>query len=181
MSIIISLIALTISAFTFWLTSIKKGIVKMTRPTIICFLEQNGIDGPKVFIRTLLYSTSNQGQYIQNMFVRLDRAETFQNFNVWFYGDTGTVKGSGLFVNKEGVSSYHHFLLPKDEAKYPFTAGEYSLKIFVETVDKMPKMISEQRLTLTDQQSIDLGQGKALYYDWASNAQNYFSHIDTKP
>jgi hypothetical protein len=171
---------LYLSALTFWLTRIKSGIVKMTRPTIICFLGQNGGDEAKVFIRTLLYSTSDQGQYVQNMFVRLHRAEVFQDFNVWAYDDNGLVRGSGLFVNKEGVASYHHFLLPKDGAKYSFIPSDYSLQVFVETVNKSAKMIFEVRLTLTDQQSTDIGKGKAVYYDWAPNTQNYFSYVDAK-
>jgi hypothetical protein len=41
-SIIISLTALIISAVTFWLTRLKKGIVKMTRPTSIFFGPDGG-------------------------------------------------------------------------------------------------------------------------------------------
>ncbi|MGZ4037515.1 MAG: hypothetical protein ACXVPQ_06780, partial [Bacteroidia bacterium] len=98
-SILISITALTISALTFWLTRIKKGTIKMTRPTIIFF----GPDGPKknpdkVFIRTLLYSTSDRGQYIQNMFISLQRGESSQNFNVWVYGEKEFSRGSGLYV-----------------------------------------------------------------------------------
>lgn len=86
-ALIISLFSLIISGLTFWLTKIKKGNLKMTRPSIICFLGQNGNDEPKIFLRTLLYGTADQGQYVQNMFVRVHRAETIQNFNIWAYGD----------------------------------------------------------------------------------------------
>ncbi|MHB9142215.1 MAG: hypothetical protein ACYC25_10095 [Paludibacter sp.] len=99
-SIIISLTALTISTLTFWLTRLKRGMVKMTRPTIIFFGPDGGGERHnKVFIRTLLYSTSDRGQYIQNMFIRLQRGETVQNFNVWVYDDIGLVRGSGLFIS----------------------------------------------------------------------------------
>src|ERR1700744_4457772 len=96
-SITISLIALGVSLFTFWFINVKKGEVKMTRPNIICFLGQNNRDASKVFIRTLLYSTSNQGRYIQNMFIVLRHGETIQNFNVWANDANGLVRGSGLF------------------------------------------------------------------------------------
>ena len=121
-SIIISLIALTISALTFWLTRMKKGIVKMTRPTIIFFGPDGGGEREnKIFIRTLLYSTSERGQYIQNMFIRLQRRESIQNFNVWAYGERQElVRGSGLFVNKNGIALNHHFLQPKDGTNYEF-------------------------------------------------------------
>src|SRR5579859_2799779 len=92
LSIIISSIALLISVATFWLTRVKKGNIKMTRPTIICFVPKNGGDNPKIFLRTLLYSTSERGQYIQNMFIQLQKDEKTKNFNAWAYGE----KGKGL-------------------------------------------------------------------------------------
>ncbi|PKV52230.1 hypothetical protein ATE84_4337 [Aquimarina sp. MAR_2010_214] len=174
----LSIVALTISGLTFWLTKIRKGTLKMTRPSIICFLGQNGKDEPKVFIRTLLYGTSDQGQYVQNMFIRLKRSETIQNFNVWAYNDDELVRGSGLFVNKGGVSSYHHFLLPKNES-WDFSAGLYELEVFAETVNKRPKKIFEQKLTLNNEQSLDLKKGKAVYFDWVPNQQDYLSHVDS--
>ena len=149
MTLTISIISLIISGLTFWLTRIRKGTLKMTRPSIICFLGKNGIDEPKIFIRTLLYSTSDQGQYIQNMFIRLHRAETIQNFNVWAYGDNGLVRGSGLFVSKGGVSNYHHFLLPKNE-QWDFVAGEYKLEVIAETVNKLKSDFSDLESRVDD-------------------------------
>lgn len=104
LSLSISIIALVISAVTFYYSRLKTGIVKMTKPTTIFF----GSDGKnmehfehkKVFIRTLLYSTSDKGQYIQNMYIRLTQGESVQNFNVWVYGDNELLRGSGLFIDK---------------------------------------------------------------------------------
>ena len=183
LSIIIALIALVISISTFWLTRIKTGRIKMTRPTVIFF----GPDGvgethKKVFIRTLLYSTSDKGKYIQNMFVRLQRGESVQNFNIWVYDSNGLVRGSGLYVNKSGIASNHHFLMPKDGSSYNFLAGEYKMQIFVETVNEKPKKIFEQILVLSEKQQDEMIEKKAgTYFDWAPNNQNYFSHVDTGP
>ncbi|UOY09223.1 hypothetical protein L0P88_11940 [Muricauda sp. SCSIO 64092] len=179
----ISLIALTISGLTFWLTRIKSGVVKMTRPTVIFFGPDGaGAEHKKVFIRTLLYSTSDKGKYIQNMFVRLQRGESVQNFNVWVYDNNGLVRGSGLFINKNGIACNHHFLMPKDGTKYDFLAGKYLLQVFVESVDENPKKIFEQRLALTKNQEDEMKSKSAgTYFDWAPNTQNYFSHIDTGP
>jgi hypothetical protein len=183
-SLIISITALTISGATFWLTRLKKGIVKMTRPTIIFFgPDGGGEQHNKVFIRTLLYSTSDRGQYIQNMFIRLQRGETVQNFNVWVYDNNGNlVRGSGFFINKSGVACNHHFLLPKDGSGFSFLSGDYVLQVYVETVDENPKMIFEQSLQLTTQQQDEMKSKTAgTYFDWAPNTQNYFSHVDTNP
>ena len=156
----------------------------MTRPTIIFFGPDGGGERHnKVFIRTLLYSTSDRGQYLQNMFIRLQRGETVQNFNVWVYDNNGSlVRGSGLFINKSGVAYNHHFLLPKDGSDYSFLAGDYVLQVYVETVDENPKMLFEQRLQLTKQQQNEMNSKMAgTYFDWAPNTQNYFSHVDSTP
>jgi hypothetical protein len=180
--LIISLIALIISAMTFWLTRIRKGALKMTRPTIIFFgPDGGGEQHNKVFIRTLLYNTSERGQYVQNMFIRLQKGESIQNFNVWVYDNIGLVRGSGLYINQSGIACNHHFLLPKDGLDYVFKAGEYILQVFVETVNQKPKQIFEQRLSLTQSQQEMMTNKKAgIYFDWAPNTQNYFPSIDTR-
>lgn len=183
-SIIISVIALAISVMTFWLTRIKRGVVKMTRPTLIFFGPDGGeVKQNKVFLRTLLYSTSEQGQYIQNMFIKLQRGESIQNFNVWAYGERQElVRGSGLFISKNGVAFNHHFLQPKDGSNYEFLAGEYQLSVFVETVDSTSYKIFEQSLALTKMQQDEMvAKGAGLFFDWAPNSRNYFSHVDIRP
>ena len=180
-ALVISLVALGISFLTFWLTRVKSGKIKMTRPTIIFFGPDGvGENHKKVFIRTLLYSTADKGKYIQNMFIRLQRGESIQNFNIWVYDNNGLVRGSGLFVNKSGFACNHHFLQPKDGLNYNFLAGEYLLQVYVESVNDNPKMIFEQRLTLTKNQENEM-KSKMVgpYFDWAPNSQNYFSHIDS--
>lgn len=156
----------------------------MTRPTIIFFGPDGGGEQQnKIFIRTLLYSTSERGQYIQNMFIRLQRRESIQNFNVWAYGERQElVRGSGLFVNKNGIALNHHFLQPKDGTNYEFLSGDYLLSVFIETVDEVPVKIFEQSLTITKVQQDEILRKKAgLFFDWAPNTQNYFSHVDIRP
>lgn len=182
-SLVISLIALVISGLTFWLTRIRRGVIKMTRPTVIFFGPDGvGAKHKKVFIRTLLYSTSDKGKYIQNMFIRLQRGESVQNFNIWVYDNKGLVRGSGLYVNKNGIACNHHFLVPKDGTQYEFLAGNYLLQVYVESVDESPKKIFEEKLVLTKSQEEEMKSKRAgIYFDWAPNTQNYFSHIDTGP
>lgn len=141
----------------------------MTRPTVIFFGPDGGGEKHnKIFIRSLLYSTSDRGQYVQNMYIRLQRGESIQNLNVWVYDDKGLVKGSGLFVNKSGISANHHFLLPKDGSNYPFLPGEYLLEVYIEVVDQNPKKIFEQKLHLTKRDEEDMVYRKSgIYFDWA--------------
>jgi hypothetical protein len=182
-SVIISTLAFGIAVATFWLTRVRKGFIKMTRPTVIFF----GPDGRgsvhnKIFIRTLLFCTADNGRYIQNMFVRLQRGETIQNFNIWVYDNNGLVRGSGLYINKSGIACNHHFLMPHDGSTYAFLAGEYLLQIFVEPVNKAPIKLFEKTVVISSAQQKEMQTKKAgIYFDWAPNTQKYESHIDEGP
>ena len=95
----------------------------MTQPTVVFF----GPDGSqfeerrknKIYLRSLLYSTAKKGQVLESLHVALHRNESKQNFNIWVYGEIGSLKrGSGLFIPQEGVTFDHHFLLPSDGADF---------------------------------------------------------------
>ena len=91
----------------------------MTKPTVIFFGPDGGsVVGRKrqlkVFLRTLLFSTSRRGQTLESFHVNLQRGESKQNFSIWVYGDDRLTRGSGLFVPREGVACNHHFLLLDD-------------------------------------------------------------------
>lgn len=63
----ISLLALTISSATAWLTLFRRGTVRMSQPTVIFFgPDQPRVSSteapPKVYLRTLLFSTSKRGR-----------------------------------------------------------------------------------------------------------------------
>lgn len=154
----------------------------MTRPTVIFFGPDGvGKDHKKVFIRTLLYSTSDNGKYIQNMFIRLHGGGAVQIFNVWVYDDKGLVRGSGLFVNKSGIASNHHFLMPKDAAVIEFLPGDYLLQLFVESVNEKPVKIFEQTLSVSEDQYDKMRSDKiGVYFDWAPDSQTYLSSVDNK-
>lgn len=181
-SLTVSILALLISVLTFWLTRLKKGKVKMTQPTIIYFgPDGGGAKHNKVFIRTLLYSTSERGQYIQNMFVKLQRGESSQNFNIWVYDNNGLSRGSGLFIDKRGLACNHHFLLPNAGKKYEFIEGKYLMQVYAETVDKRQTQIFQCHLTVTRSEESEIQAKKGgLYFDWAPNTQTYESHIEAR-
>ncbi len=183
LSLIISVLALIVSVVTFYLTRIKRGTIKMTKPTVVFF----GPDSPgaslnKIFIRTLLYSTSDKGQYIENMYIKLRRGEVIQDFNIWVYGDQNLVRGSGLFVDKHGFTANHHFLTLKDGSDFIFKKGEYLLEVFAEIVNQKPKKIYSQKLLIDEKQGKSIASKNAgIYFDWAPNTQKYHSHIDHQP
>ena len=92
LSITVSVVALAVSSVTAWLTLFRRGTVKMTQPTVIFFGPDtprlhNEPALPKIYLRTLLFSTAKRGRVIESMHVALSRNETHQNFNIWVYGD----------------------------------------------------------------------------------------------
>ena len=134
-SVTISVFSLAVSSATAWLTLFRRGTVRMTQPTVIFFgpdtprtSDQPPV--PKVFLRSLLFSTSKRGRVIECMYVALSRNETRQIFNVWVYGDERLVRGSGLFVGETGVEANHHFLAPRDDNAFRFTERRYTLDVF---------------------------------------------------
>ena len=186
-SIGISVIALCVSAITFWLTLLRKGTIEMTRPTVIFF----GPDindfadtdvSPKVFLRTLLFSTSKRGRIIENMYVTLSRNEMHQNFNVWVYGETQKLtRGSGLFVGETGVSANHHFLTPKDGSSFHFIEGKYQVEVFAHLLgDRKRKLLYSQELEITKDIAEKLNDENAgVYYDWGPDAKRYIPYVES--
>jgi hypothetical protein len=181
----ISTLALVISAITAWLTLGKLGTVKMTPPSVLYF----GPDGgpkpdrqQKVYLRTLLFSTSRKGRIIEAMYVSLRRNESRQNFSIWVYGDDRLVRGSGLYVGESGVTASHHFLAPNDASAFIFSEGIYRIEVFV-------KLLGDRKtlLLFSDELLVDSSSAKALadedcglYFDWGPDLGRYIPHLDKR-
>ena len=183
LSLILSTIAILFSGYIFYFTSLRKGKVKMTKPSVIFF----GPDGPensnkKVFIRTLLFSTSQKGNYIQNMYLKLTTNPKLSKvFNIWVYDNDGLKRGSGLYVGEEGIPANHHFLLNKGETEFKFTKGKNKIEIYAELVDGKETKIHESTINLTEEQEKGLeNNNTGIYFDWDPSSKNYVSHLDIK-
>lgn len=186
-SVSISCIALGVSGVTAWLTFFRRGQLKMTQPTMVFF----GPDGSafdssknKVYLRTLLYCTAKRGFVLESLFLALSRGETKQNFNVWVYGEKGSLKrGSGLFIPQEGVTFDHHFLLPEDGANFLFVAGTYTLRVFAKGVgEQIPSELMAIRLSISDAHAKALNEPQSgIYFDWGPDQQAYHSHVQNRP
>ncbi len=181
----ISILALAASATTVWLTFFQKGKIKMTQPTTIFF----GPDGsknrgvsPKVYLRTLLFSTAKRGRVIESMHVSLTRNESRQNFPVWIYGDDKLVRGSGLFVGEDGIAANHHFLTLIDESKFEFAAGRYHLSVYAKILgEKEHRLLFRQELEITGTHAAELKQPHTgIYFDWGPDASRYLPYTDKR-
>lgn len=181
----ISIIALAISSATAWLTLLRRGQLRMTQPTVI-FLGPDAsrnpevLPPPKVYIRTLLFSTSKRGRVVESMHVTVARNETKQNFNIWVHGDDKLVRGSGLFVGETGVSANHHFLTPKDGGDFRFTEGTYTLTVHAKLLgDANVKCLLSQSLDISHAHAAALRDfGTGLYFDWGPDSCRYIPHIE---
>lgn len=156
----------------------------MTQPTIIFFGPDGASGPPKLFLRTLLFSTARKGQIVENMYVKRHRGESVQSFNIWVYGDKENLaRGSGLFVSREGIASNHHFLLPKDGTTYEFLPGKYVIKVFASLLGRSsPVLLFVQELTLSAEFTMELNkETSGIYFDWGPDSQSYHPHLDRNP
>ena len=177
----ISILALAVSAATLWLSHLRRGELLMTRPTVIFFGPDGGDKGiSKIFLRTLIYSTSKRGVVLEHLYARLRRGETQQNFNIWVYGEKDLARGSGLFIAQEGIATNHHFLTPSDVGAFDFAAGDYKLEVFgkVVGVDKV-SLLSSIDLKIDSREAEKLREADhGVYFDWGPDAGRYQTKIE---
>ena len=184
----ISLLALGVSGLTAWLTLFRRGTVQMTQPMVIFF----GPDGPdhsgtspssKVFLRTLIFSSSKRGRVIESMYLTLTRNESRQNFNIWIYGTETLVRGSGLYVDETGMATNDHFLLPEDGTNFVFSEGSYTIDVRAKLLgDASPVRHFSQRLEVSHEFARELERPSAgLYFDWGPDSERYMPHIREQP
>ncbi|WFS00915.1 hypothetical protein [Rhizobium tumorigenes] len=186
LTLVTSAMALLVSTVTAWLTLFRRGHLKMTRPTTIYL----GPDGEphtnqlKIYMPSLLYSTSKKGQLVENVFARLSRGEVARNFYVWVHGQgRPLMRGSGLFVGQDGVVANHHFLLAPDETDFSFKSGTYQLEIFANVIGKAKaNKLFETELVVGDSDELAMHrQNVGLYFDWGPDTRKYYSHIEKRP
>ena len=175
----IAIVSLVVSLFTFWVTYWHKGSIKMTRPAIVIFAFEGGRKSePKVFLRTLLRSTSKQGEVVESLFLKLAHNGSTQTFSVWAYGDKGVVRGSGIYVGEQGVEVYHHFIVPKSVTDYKFLSGNYTVQIYA-TIREKQRKLYELQLTLPEEMTTILNNGiLGIYFDWNPEQNNYTPYIE---
>lgn len=182
-SILISVAALSVSLLTMWLTLFHRGQLKMTKPNVVFFgYEFAPKTTPKVFLRTLLFSTAARGVVIESLYVEVSNSHRKETFGFWGYGETNKLSpGSGLFVDKTGFAANHHFVLSVDKPPFPFEAGEYRIEVFAKIVgrDRVLKL-SILELTLTAVHSAALSEHDGVLFELSPETQSYVGHLNKK-
>lgn len=184
LSLVISLASLGLSLFLTWLLHFRRGTLKMTQPQLVFF----GYDHvpkttAKVFLRCLLYSTSQRGQVIEAMFVRLRRGEAEDVFSFWGYGETTELRaGGGLFVGPEGVAANHHYVRSVHMAHYKFDPGQYQLDVFARTAGKRRAVrLVSTPITLSDENAHFLAGGEGILFELEPDDNAYKGHPRLPP
>jgi hypothetical protein len=183
-ALIVSTLALGVSIATAWVTLFRRGMLHMTQPMLVGFLYDLPEQEPKVFLRTMLYTTGKRGYIVEALYLKVRCGESMQLFSFWMYGETKALMiGSGLRVGEDGVSSNHHFLPPKDAVSFAFIAGEYVIDVYAQIVNRRsPVLLSTVKLSLAQDLAVALHDPiKGVLFVWDPQSQCYRGHISSGP
>lgn len=147
----------------------------MTRPTVVAF----AFDGPtpKVFLRFLLHSTAQRGNVIESMHVVLVQGGKRLLYSFWGYGDSqeSLVRGSGLFISREGIAINHHFVHQKDETVTPIEPGSCIVNVYASLLGQQKdELLQSVQLDIREKETAAINNPKAgLIYNWNPDAKQY--------
>jgi hypothetical protein len=182
LSLVVAGTALAVSIGNLWLTQLRQGTVKMTRPSQIYLGPDGGVKGvQKVFLHTLLYSTANLGNHIEDLYVEVVYSQSSHIFPIWVHSEgTKLKRGSGLFVNRTGVSAAHHFLTSEDNYLFNLHAGDYTINVIAKLAGKKStQMLHSTKVEISADEAAKLaGQQVGIYFDWGPKSQSYVKKID---
>jgi hypothetical protein len=180
LSLVFSGIAVSLSLTTTWLTLLRRGAVRMTQPSLI-FFGPDGSRGPaKVFVRAFMYSTSDRGRIVDQMFARLSHREGTRSFTSWIVRDGALSRGAGLLIDRKGVAHDHHFLLANGAEEFAFYPGDYVVELFGTCVGRnRPVLLTSQRVHISASQAESLNRLDAgIFFDWNPEKSAYHSRLD---
>jgi hypothetical protein len=186
-SLLIAIAALALSGWTFWLTQLHIGKLQLTRPTILFFGWdlQDDEDVPKIMLRSALFSTSNRGQILENLYLVISHAGKHYEFPFWGYdGGEGMVRGSGLYVGQEGHIAYHHFNPLESYEDFKFGIGDYSIKIMGKTYGSPNEMeLGSYNLNLKNGPETDYlkNHDGGVLWSWSPTKSEYLASASYRP
>lgn len=172
---VIAVFSLVISILTAWLTLFRHGQVRITRPTIVAF----AFEGPtqKLFLRFLLYNTAQRGNIIESIHIVLVQGGKRLTYSFWGYGDSqaSLVRGSGLFVSKEGIAFNHHFVRPKHEPVITLETGTCIIHVYTSVLGQSKDaLLQTVQLEISEKEAAAINNPQAgLIYDWNPESKDY--------
>ena len=181
-SLVVAILALVVSFLTLWIAHLKRGTVKLARPSQFYFGadgRKGALDGPpKVFLRALLYTSGRRGLVVEYLWAQVTQRERQQTFNVWVHGDNELRRGAGLHISDAGVTTGHHFLLSENEG-FAFQSADIELEIFARISSKSdPIRLWHQTVPIGSEQAEALNEGgSGLYFDLSPRRESYIARL----
>lgn len=180
---VISVVALAASLFSLWQTNWRRGVLHMTRPSLLFMAREGPRNEPKFFLRALLFSTAIRGWIVEQLYLRVTNQAGIFQFGTWAYGEREKLlHGSGLFVGQQGVVHNHHFVpRPGTVNDFNFYDGDYRVEVFATVFGRTaPRKISEFDLVLSSQHAAELIQilDMAVFFEWDAEQQKYVSRTE---
>lgn len=157
----------------------------MTRPTLLCLRLELHDRIPKIFLRTLLFTSGTKGRVVESMFLKVhQRAKTYV-FDFWGHTESGKLTpGSGLFVGPTGIACDHHFNPRRDSDDFLFAEGEYRVEVFAAIIGQSRSTkLAELAFTVGEQQAAELSRvtDVALYLLWNVDTRTYDGYLERRP
>jgi hypothetical protein len=181
---LISVASLLLSGYALWQVQFNHGRLKMTQPTLLCMKREHPTMRPKIFLRTLLFTTGPKGRVVENMFLKVHQDCGTYTFDFWGHTESGKLTlGSGLFVGSTGIASDHHFKPREGSTDFLFVNGKYLIEVFATVIGRQKsKKLMELTFIVDGQQSAELVQipERELYLLWNADTQSYDGLVATK-
>jgi hypothetical protein len=184
-SLTVSGLALLVSFGTFWVNYWKQGQVLMTKPTIFFFgWDHVGQPIPKIFMRSLLFSTANSGRVLENLYLKVSTPKGDALYSFWGHTQgqpNSLTRGSGLFIGKEGLLADHHFNPdPSIAIETPYSIGVYEIEVIGRQFgDAIDRKLGRYSLVL-DAALVQILSQKADGILWSLNPQENKYYPETR-
>ena len=126
-TLLMSVASLLLSCYALWVAQFNRGRLKMTQPNLVCLMRDMPRGAPKIFLRTLLFTTGTKGRIVQSMFLRVHQQRGgIYLFDFWGHTEGGKLTpGSGLSVGPTGIACDHHFNPHNGSIDFLYVDGEY--------------------------------------------------------
>lgn len=187
---IIASLALVLGLYQLWLTSVRRGSIKMTRPTWIAFthdVSRGGNDGrkAKIYLRAMLYSTGGRGHVVESMYVRLlwsSDGKRHRTFSFWVFGEDRLSRGSGLYVGPSGIALNHHFLLSERDPDFAFVQQTYTVEVYASVVGWKTIQLFSADLCLSSEEAASIiRDGSTVFFTWEPHQERYSTFVENTP
>src|SRR5215471_15470822 len=86
---VMSVASFGLAGYALWVAQFNHGRLRMTQPTLLCLKRELAPSIPKIFLRTLLFTTGNKGTVIQSMFLRVHHPGGSFTFDFWGHTEGG--------------------------------------------------------------------------------------------